>query len=133
MAFSKLLHDDSFDLLMSQADVSDLLDADIDLPNFSLGLEVNTENNIPKVDNNKTADLTDNEQQNQRFVNLLDSELDDIARANSERTTAYQTRWALKLFRGKYTYFSHTKSTTCFYWFHKKQHVKPVKRSFALN
>ena len=61
MTFKKLL-EDSFIVLMSQAKVGKMLNAKSNVPNLSLGLDANTEQNIPHVDNKTNADLTDNVQ-----------------------------------------------------------------------
>ena len=61
MTFKKLL-EDSFIVLMSQAKVGKMLNAKSNVFNLSLGLDANTEQNIPHVDNKTYADLTDNVQ-----------------------------------------------------------------------
>ena len=100
MSFSKMLADDSFDLLMSQTDINDISYAEeLDLPNFSLGLDEKSFD-VNEFNQENKQSVSNNDNGNKRFITLPETDLDDIARANSERATVYQTRWALKLFRG---------------------------------
>ena len=91
---------------MSQSDIDEIIKSvQIELPNCELGLD-ETDFNVSYTnqDNKPSAasNIQTNDQTNERFVNLPDNDLDDIAKANSEKATLYQTRWALKLFRGTY-------------------------------
>ena len=47
------------------------------------------------------SDVTVKCEENERFSNLADEELNDIAAANSEESTKKQTKWAVLIFKGE--------------------------------
>ena len=101
MAMSDLLLDDSFDLLVSESDLDGL--PETVSANFDLGFDLKNTDELPEP---KCQTKVNKPEAQKRFVNLEDTDLDDLAKANSEKATLYQTRWALKLFKGILKHFS---------------------------
>ena len=112
------LLDDSFDFLLSQNEFEKLLNSNNDVNstnnlsldisdiNFDLGFDldfkVDTDQNLQELSKNVVKN--ENEKNVKRFPDINHDELDDIANMCSEKSTRYQTKWGVKLFRGKLSY-----------------------------
>lgn len=110
---ANFLLNDSFDDLMSQPDYSSLIDisdteqSETEKITFDLGLDLDddatpADGNLEPTTKIPTAvDLESSKENKHRFPNLVPDELDGIAKMCSEKSTHYQTKWAVKLFRGQ--------------------------------
>ena len=72
--------------------------------NFDLEFNVrdgNTDTNEANTSAANVEQMSDDKENLQRFPDLVTDDLDNIAQKCSEKSTMYQTKWALKLLRGK--------------------------------
>ena len=76
---SDLLLDDSFDLLVSESDLDGL--PETVSANFDLGFDLKNTDELPEP---KCQTKVNKPEAQKRFVNLEDTDLDDLAKANSE-------------------------------------------------
>ena len=105
--------DDSLDNLISRPDFDALLQNNatdnLTTENVTFDLGLDLENDAEPIAKNVvqtaqlpiTVEAEQNKENTSRFANLVSDDLDDIANMCSEKSTHYQTRWAVKLFRGK--------------------------------
>ena len=89
METDNFLLDDSFDNILSQADLAaiDQIFNTVDV-NFSLGLDIDTVTEA--LAKTKDEDISTKSEPTGRFANLESDDLDVLANANSEKSTLYQ-------------------------------------------
>ena len=112
---SNFLLDDSFDKLVSQPNFSILIDdsdtelSDTEAATFELGFQIDKDEKpehqklVQTAPVPNTVETHENKENQPRFPTLVPDEMDGIANMCSEKSTHYQTKWAVKLFRGWYT------------------------------
>lgn len=96
--------DESFEkIILSQSDILEIID---EVPEFSFEDNFNGDIFDIKLEIGPIAtdELEENKENYKRFPILLAEDLDFIAGKCSEKSTGYQTKWAVKLFSGEYVF-----------------------------